>query len=164
LPDSDLLATRLAPLRRIACASPQYLKESGCPEKPVDLLNHNCLTLSTTRSATGWWCFPNTNQGKPLPVLGRFRSDDTESLVTAAVAGLGVAHLASWLVHGKLASGELVRLFPSLVSTTATSDLQSSAIHAVRLKGRSHAAKAQLFIAHLKQTFGEIPYWDKDFS
>lgn len=40
---------------------------------------------------------------------------------------------------------------------------QAVAIHAVRIRGRSHEEKDQLFIAHLKKTFGEMPYWDKKF-
>jgi DNA-binding transcriptional LysR family regulator len=73
-----------------------------------------------------------------------------------------VVHLASWLVHDKLASGELEPLFPdALAAAAGLAKKQSTGIYAVRLKGRSHAAKAQLFIAHFKQAFGDVPYWDK---
>jgi DNA-binding transcriptional LysR family regulator len=164
LPDSELLAIRLAPLLRIACASPQYLKEYGRPDKPEDLLQHNCLTLASAHAPSGWWTFPGINQDKPLAVSGRLRSDDTEALLQAAVAGLGVVHLASWLVHDRLASGELEPLFPQGTAEAANlARKQGSGIYAVRLKGRSHAAKAQLFITHLKQSFGDSPYWDKQF-
>ncbi|WP_342619218.1 LysR family transcriptional regulator [Rhodoferax sp. GW822-FHT02A01] len=161
LPDSDLVATRLAPMLRIACASPQYIKQHGHPAKPQDLLQHNCLCVNSTPS--GLWSFPNVNQGKPLPVQGRIRSNDIDSLLAAAVAGLGVAHLANWLVYPKIASGELVNLFPDSVALAAAQAATSQvpAIHAVRLKGRSHSAKAQLFINHLKHAFGSPPYWDQ---
>lgn len=159
LPDSDLLATRLAPMVRIACASPKYIKEHGRPKKPEDLLTHNCLCVSSTPS--GLWIFPNVNQGKPLQVHGRFRSNDIDSLLEAAVAGLGVAHLANWLVYKRIAAGELVNLFPESTAASATAKGQTPAIHAVRLKGRSHSAKALLFINHLKAAFGSPPYWEK---
>jgi DNA-binding transcriptional LysR family regulator len=162
LPDSDLLATRLAPMLRIACASPSYLQAHGRPAAPEDLLHHRCLCLPST--PTGLWTFPEVNQGKPLAVQGRFRSNDVDSLLDAAAAGLGVAHLASWLVYKKVAAGELVNLFPASVALSAaaaaSAKSQTPAIHAVRLKGRSHSAKAQLFINHLKQAFGSPPYWD----
>lgn len=158
LPDSDLVATQLAPLSRVACASPRYLQAHGHPTRPEDLLQHNCLTLSTTRAPMNWWRFAGVNQGRPLPVRGRFRTDDTESLLAAAVEGLGVVHLGSWLVYDALSSGQLVQLFPA----DATPPSQpAAAVHAVRLKGRSHAAKAQLFISHLKKAFGDPPYWDR---
>lgn len=167
LPDSDLIATRLAPMLRVACASPQYLQEHGRPATPEDLLHHSCLCLPTAPS--GLWSFPNVNQGKPLPVQGRFRSNDVDALLQAAVAGLGVAHLASWLVYRQVAAGELVSLFPESVAiaaaaAAATAKSPTPAIHAVRLKGRSHSAKAQLFIAHVKQALGEVPYWDRAFD
>lgn len=158
LPDSDLTATRLAPVRRLACASPDYLERHGQPSKPEDLLGHSCLTVSSTsRTPTGWWSFDGVNKGRALAVQGRLRTDDTEVLLQAAVAGLGVVHLASWLVSDMVAAGRLVCLFPDRGFVDET---QAAAIHAVRLKGRSHAAKAQLFIGHLRRAFGSPAYWD----
>lgn len=159
LPDSDLTATRLAPTWRLACASPEYLQRHGRPDRPEDLLKHSCLTVpSGARTPTGWWAFDDVNKGRTLPVQGRFKSNDTEALLQAAVAGLGVAHLASWLVSEQIGVGRLVCLFPP---SFQAAEAQPSAIHAVRLKGRSHAAKAQLFIAHLREAFGTPTYWDR---
>ena len=162
LPDSDLTATRLAPVRRLACASPGYLERHGLPSKPEDLLRHSCLSVaSTSRTPTGWWTFHGVNNGKALAVRGRLRTDDTEALLQGAVAGLGVVHLASWLVSDMVVAGRLVCLFPG---DSHVAERQTAAIHAVRLKGRSHAAKAQLFIAHLRKAFGSPTYWDRAVS
>lgn len=162
LPDSDLSATELAPVHRLACASPGYLARHGRPARPEDLLSHHCLSVaSTSRTPSGWWTFPGVNQGKALAVQGRLRTDDTEALLQGAVAGLGVVHLASWLVSDMLAAGQLVCLFPGAGDAAPA---PNSAIHAVRLKGRSHAAKAQLFIAHLRKAFGTPTYWDRAVS
>jgi DNA-binding transcriptional LysR family regulator len=159
LPDSDFTATRLAPTWRLACASPEYLQRHGRPGRPEDLLKHSCLTVpSGARTPSGWWAFDGVNKGRSLPVQGRFKSIDTEALLQAAVAGLGVAHLASWLVSEAIGAGRLVCLFPSSLQAA---EAQPSAIHALRLKGRSHAAKAQLFIAHLREAFGATAYWDR---
>lgn len=157
LPDSDLVATRLASVKRIACASPAYIKRHGRPKTPAQLIDHNCLTLATTPLPAGWWCFAGTNRDAPIPVRGTMRTDDTEALLAAAVAGIGIVHLASWLVADMLKAGKLVSLFPDIPAPIKTAQ---SAIHAVRMPGRSHAAKAQLFIAHLKTCFGEGAYWD----
>jgi DNA-binding transcriptional LysR family regulator len=158
LPDSDLVATRLAPLRRLACASPEYLARHGRPAGPADLLQHNCLTVASTPVPAGWWCFAGTHRGAPLPVRGSLRTDDTESLLLAAAAGVGIVHLASWLVSDMVAAGRLVPLFPDLPLPLPTAQ---AAIHAVRMPGRSHAARAQLFISHLRAEFGEPAYWDR---
>lgn len=158
LPDSELVAARLAVLRRLVCASPDYLARHGRPATPNDLLAHDCLTVATGPVPGGWWCFPGVQHGAALPVRGSLRTNDTEALMQAAVDGMGIVHLASWLVWEMLASGKLVSLFPDMTSASAMQT--GPAIHAVRLPGRSHAAKAQLFIAHLRQHFGEPPYWD----
>lgn len=165
LPDSDLVATRLAPVRRLACASPAYLERRGWPASPDELTRHACLTLASTPTPADWWRFPGVNGDLPLAVHGPLRSDDTEALLEAAVAGLGIVHLASWLVGERLRDGSLVELFPGQPGqpdADAARRAGSPAIHAVRMPGRSHEAKARLFIAHLKQQFGNPPYWDED--
>ncbi|MEO8779945.1 MAG: LysR substrate-binding domain-containing protein [Rhodanobacter sp.] len=155
--DSDMVATRLAGVRRVACASPEYIARHGRPAGPEDLLKHNCLTVASGHVPHGWWSFPGVQHGIALPVHGSLRSNDTEALLQAAVDGLGVVHLASWLVCDMLAEGKLVSLFAEPLMSALSS---SSAIHAVRLPGRSNAAKAHLFVDHLKEAFGEPAYWD----
>ncbi len=161
LPDSDLVATRLAPFKRLVCASPDYIQQHGRPATPQELLQHNCLSADATRTVPGLWCFIGVNQSMPLPVRGNFRSNDTNSLLLAALAGIGVVHLASWLVSDMIISGQLISLFPDLPVAQAKVE---PGIHAVRMPGRSHAAKAQLFIAHLRHEFGEPAYWDRAIS
>jgi DNA-binding transcriptional LysR family regulator len=156
LPDSDLVATRLAPLKRFVCASPDYLARHGRPETPEQLVHHNCLSFASA-PPPGWWCFAGINRDAALPVRGTLRTDDTEALLEAAVAGVGIIHLATWLVSDAVRAGKLVALFPEI---PAPSKMSGSAIHAVRMPGRSHTTKAQLFIAHLKTCFGDVPYWD----
>lgn len=154
----DLVATRLAPLRRLVCAAPSYLHKAGRPQKPSQLLEHECLTVSSRPTPTGWWTFPGLNRGAPLPVSGRLQCDDTEALLDAAIAGLGIVHLASWLVGDCVRDGRLVLLFPSEYGGTAKG---ASAIHAVRLPGRSHVTRARLFLEHIRTHIGDPPYWDR---
>lgn len=157
LADSELVATRLAPVRRIAVASPAYLERHGKPDTPQALLEHNCVTLASAPLPPGWWSFSGVHGGAALPVKSSLRSDDTETLLQAALHGVGVAHLASWMVSDAVVAGTLVSLFPTEIGLPPTS---RAAVHAVRMPGRSHAAKAHLFIAHLRGAFGEPCYWD----
>ena len=159
-PHGDLIATRLAPMRRLVCASPAYLERRGRPATPLDLLQHNCLTVASGPPPPDWWCFAGVNRNAVLPVRGNLRTDDIDVLLQAAVGGVGIVHLASWLVSGMVASGRLVNLFPD----ARAPGKDSSAIHAVRLPGRSHGAKARLFIAHLRNAFGDPPYWERDLG
>jgi len=161
MPDSDLLATKLAPQRRIAVASPGYLRQHGAPKHPEDLLQHQCLTLRSRPSRVGWWCFAGVNHGKPLAVRGPLRSDDIDSLLSATLQGLGITHLSSWLVGEDILAGRLVSLFKTELTNPAVT---ASSIHAVRFPGRS-VAKSMLFIEHLRTSLGVanggLPIWER---
>ncbi|HEX7686379.1 MAG TPA: LysR family transcriptional regulator [Burkholderiaceae bacterium] len=156
---SELIATRLAPMRLVACASPAYLARHGRPRRPEELLRHACIDIATGAAPHQMWCFDGANQGKPLRVRGRLRVDDRDAMRDAALAGAGIVHIASWLVHEDIAAGRLVELFPGRRPPPARGI--ERAIHAVRLPGRSNDAKARLFTDHLRETFGDPPYWDR---
>ena len=157
LPDSDLVATRLATLRPLVCASPGYIARRGRPATPQDLVHHDCITTTTPTPTGPAWRFAGLNRGAALPVRGKLRTDDKDCALQAALAGIGIAHLASWVISDDIVAGRLVSLFPD----ARTPDPQAlPAIQAVRMPGRSHEAKARLFIAHLREVIGETPYWD----
>ena len=149
------MSTQLAPFSRFVCASPEYLEKHSRPATPNDLLQHNCLTLSFSPAPRGLWCFAGFNRDLALPVRGTFRTDDT-ARSQAAIAGIGIVHLASWLVSDAVATGQLVVLFGQIQPPVRF----KSAVHAVRLPGRSHDVKARLFIAHLRKAFGDPPHWE----
>jgi DNA-binding transcriptional LysR family regulator len=157
LPDSELIATRIAPMRRFVCASPAYLERRGRPVAPADLLQHNCLTAASAPAPADWWRFEGVNRNRALPVRGTLRTDDTDTLLQAAVAGVGIVHLASWLVGEMIMAGRLVVLLPNAQPPKGA----VPAIHAVRMSGRSHTGKASLFIAHLRKAFGDPPLWER---
>src|ERR1700682_49508 len=107
--DSSMLARKLAPHRRIACASRPY--RGGTPQisEPIDLLQHNCLVY--TLQPTDRWFFRHQAQTgdafEEVPVTGTLRADDSEPLRDAAVAGLGVVLLPTWLVGEDIKAGGL---------------------------------------------------------
>src|SRR5471030_1363435 len=168
LPDSDLVASRLVPQNRTLCASPAYLARHGWPKKPEDILHHHCLTVYGRTSPSGWWTFEGVNNNQPLPIKGPLRCDDTDSLLHAAIGGLGIVHLASWLVSDAIVAGQLVPIFPlapaQSLSRPVARGLMESAIHAVHMPGRSNQAKAQLLIRSLREYFGDPPYWEGAIS
>lgn len=157
LPDSDLMATALAPVRRMLCASPDYLARAGHPAQVAELLKHQCLTVASPRNPVGWWSFAGVNREQALAVHGPFRSDDTGALMQAAMAGLGIVHLASWLVSDAIAAGQLVEILPEAAQPAR----QAGSVHAIHMPGRSHTAKVRLFVAHLRKAFGSPPYWER---
>ncbi len=124
---------------------------------PEDLLQHDCITVVTAALAGPAWRFAGVRRGAALPVTGKLRTDDKDCALQAALAGIGIAHLASWVVSDDIVAGRLVPLFPDAPSPDS---VVMPTIHALRMPGRSYEAKARLFIAHLREQIGEVPYWD----
>jgi len=152
LQDSSLAARKLAPNRRVVCASPSYLRRNGFPNVPADLVRHNCLT--TTEFHMTWdYKDPDGAPGS-VRVSGRYACDNWEVLRDWAVAGLGIALKSTWDVRRDLEDGSLVPLLPGY---TFGSDV---AIYAVYPHRRYLPAKTRVFIDFLAESFGPEPYWD----
>jgi DNA-binding transcriptional LysR family regulator len=106
LEDSTLIARRIAAIQRVYCASPDYLAERGTPLRPEDLHHHDCLPYGHGRQVQ--WRFEG--QGKPLlvNVTGRMRVNNGELLKEAAIAGMGITYLPTFIVDSALEEGRLV--------------------------------------------------------
>jgi DNA-binding transcriptional LysR family regulator len=109
LADSELIAVRLGEVRRVIAASPHYLAARGTPQKPADLLQHNCLLLSGFSRLSQWPLFEN---GKRVLVAakGNVTSDSAELLLDLALAGTGILRLGDFLGEAALAQGRLIPL------------------------------------------------------
>jgi DNA-binding transcriptional LysR family regulator len=153
LEDSSLAARRLAPNRRVVCASPEYLRRHGTPRTPDDLARHNCLTAPDFQM--NWeYKGPDGRRGA-VRVSGRYACDNWEVLRDWAVAGLGVALKSTWDVHRHIGEGSLVALLPGYDFGTDV------AIYAVYPHRRHLPAKTRVFIDFLAESFGPEPYWDR---
>jgi DNA-binding transcriptional LysR family regulator len=153
LADASLAARRLAPNRRVVCASPEYLRRHGAPQTPEDLARHNCL-LTTDYAATWEYVAADGTKGAAR-VTGRYACDNWEVLREWALSGLGVALKSTWDVRRHLEDGSLVALLPDYFFD---SDV---AIWAVYPHRRHVPAKTRVFIEYLAESFGPEPYWDK---
>lgn len=153
LADSSLAARRLAPNRRVICASPDYLRRHGTPRTPEDLVRHNCLT--TTDYSMTWEFRGPDGQPGSVRVSGRYACDNWEVLREWALAGLGIALKSTWDVRRQLEDGSLVSLCPGYTFNTDV------AIYAVYPHRRFLPAKTRAFIEFLADSFGPEPYWDK---
>ena len=156
LEDSSLAARKLAPNRRVVCASPDYLRRHGTPSAPQDLAQHNCLVSSWEQGFAMNWEYRGP-EGKPgtVRVAGRYACDNWEVLREWALAGLGVALKSTWDVRTHLEDGSLVPLCPGYTFGTDV------AIYAVYPHRRHLPAKTRAFIDYLADSFGPEPYWDR---
>jgi DNA-binding transcriptional LysR family regulator len=141
LPDSSLKARRLADLRRVVFAAPDYFAKHGRPKVPGDLAGHQCLVRTSARDSDAW-PFLVGGRLKAVKVAGRFRSSGALAVNEAAVQGLGIANAPLWQVRALVNRGvvELVltRFEPPRVP-----------VHAVWPATRLLPAKTQLFLNYL---------------
>ncbi len=159
LKDSSLAARKLAPNRRVVCASPAYLREHGEPKTPQDLTRHNCLVASWEHGfAMTWEYKSSTGKRGSVRVTGRYACDNWEVLRDWAVAGLGVALKSTWDVRRQLEEGSLISLLPGYDFGTDVG------IYAVYPHRRHLPAKTRVFIDFLAESFGPEPYWDRPAS
>ena len=108
LEDSSMVARRLAPLDRVICASPAYLERHGEPMSLEALRSHTCLLYGLNRSME--WDLARDGKTLSVPVSGRLRVNNGELLRDAAIAGLGLAFLPTFIISPALADGRLVSL------------------------------------------------------
>ncbi len=109
LPDSDMIATRVALISRVLCASPAYLQSRGVPERPEDLTSHDCITYEGY-SAADMWEFRQGQTSQVIKVSSRLSVNLAEAAVIAASTDAGVARVLSDQVDHLLKAGTLVRL------------------------------------------------------
>ena len=160
LVDSTLVARKLAPLRRILVASPHYLEEHSAPQKPEDLQHHDCL-LYALQPAPAWYYRQAGDMVEPIgiAVQGRLRANDVESLREAALSGMGIALLPTWLVGSDVRRQLLVQVLPDCEWLIAPGP--ERAIWAVYPPKKVVSPKVRAFIAFLSTCFGQPPYWDR---
>jgi len=106
LRDSGLVARKIATDRLVICASPAYLARKGEPGSPADLLQHNCLHY-TLVARDAEWRFRGKDGPLNVPAWGNFEAASGTVLRSAALAGLGLAVLPSFMVADDVAAGRL---------------------------------------------------------
>ena len=153
LPDSSLIAAKLAPNRRVVCASPGYFARAGTPLHPHDLVDHNCFGYAY--QATGdTWRFLGPDGPTAVRVTGSLTANNGEILRAAMREGLGLALVPTFSISDELRSGELVAVLPDYL------DVETS-VYAVYPHSRHLSAKVRAFVDFLRDRFGPEPYWDR---
>jgi DNA-binding transcriptional LysR family regulator len=106
LPDSGIVARRIGSVRRVVCASPDYLLSRGRPETPQDISAHDCVTFTGFTHAESWE-FQIGGSPAAVPIRSRLQVDAAEAVVEAALAGAGIARLFSFHVAQAVKDGRL---------------------------------------------------------
>lgn len=150
LPDSSLVARRLAANHRLLCAAPAYLAKHGTPTKIEDLADHVLLAHNT-----GEWRLEGPEGPVVVKVQGRLRTNSSEVVREAVLAGAGIALRSTWDVGPELKSGQLVPVLPGIGGSRRV------AIHAVYPSRRHLEQKVRAFVDFLSGLYGDPPPWDR---
>ncbi|MEZ5841227.1 MAG: LysR family transcriptional regulator [Hyphomicrobiales bacterium] len=142
LADSTLVARKLGEASRIIVASPGYLARRGTPQEPADLAGHTCMVINGFARLSEW---PLRVDGRlvPLRVDAAVACDSADVLLDMALAGFGIARLASFILDDAIADGRLV---PLLVAHHVSERVP---VHALMPPGRQHLPRVRAFLDFL---------------
>jgi DNA-binding transcriptional LysR family regulator len=135
LPDSSMRAIRVGQIKRVLCASPNYLFEKGIPLNPSELIHHHIISSSTVSPGVDW----KFAQGITVRVKPRLTVTSNDAAIEAVKNGIGITRLLSYQIENDLTSGKL---------QTVLSEFEPPPlpIHVVHREGRYASAKVRTFV------------------
>ncbi|MEK8052962.1 LysR substrate-binding domain-containing protein [Ideonella sp. DXS22W] len=149
-PESRVIARRIAPNRRLLCASPAYLARHGTPRVAAELAGHNCIGIRQGEEAFGVWRLASGRgrsaaagaDAQAVKIRGNLTTNDGEVAVNWALDGHGILMRAEWDIARYLKNGRLVQVLPQLRTPDAD-------IYAVYPQRHQLAARVRAFVDFL---------------
>jgi DNA-binding transcriptional LysR family regulator len=148
LPDSSLQAILVGHVRRICCASPEYIAAHGAPRRVEDLAQHAIIATTGVRPVVDRWAFEAGGKTVSVPVQPRLAVNSVQAALDAAIGGGGIVRLLSYQSAIPEAAGTLVRVLEEARQPPIP-------IHIVHPAGRHLALKARIFIDRTVGTLRE---------
>lgn len=153
LEDSSLVARRLAAVKRILVASPEYIETHGKPETFEELSQHICLA---PHGGDPWKLTDDNGDMRQFRPEGPLQTNSSEVIRQATLAGIGIALRSTWDISHELARGELIHILPEYEASRNVS------LYAVYPSRRFLPAKVRLFIDFIAGVYGSTPYWERE--
>jgi DNA-binding transcriptional LysR family regulator len=147
-PPMSYVARKLGDDRRLFCASPTYLGRRGRPRHPKDLEAHDCLVFWADGAPFPWKVKDKAGKSVSVRVCGPLQTNNTLALRDAAIAGLGIADLPSYLAAEDIRSSRLESVLEDFVAV-------DRAVYAVYPPGRSVPARSREFVRVLARHYAE---------
>ncbi|QLA81756.1 MULTISPECIES: LysR family transcriptional regulator [unclassified Acidovorax] len=157
LPDSSLVSVRIADNRRLCVATPEYLARRGTPRAPAELVQHDCLTLSSDASQTRGWAFrvplaDGATEVMHLKPGGPLDCSDGQVLHDWCLGGWGIAWRSTWEVEAEIAAGRLVAVLEDFAAPP-------NGIYVVFPQRKHLPLRVRLWIEHLKHQYAQPAFW-----
>ncbi|HYD61902.1 MAG TPA: LysR family transcriptional regulator [Noviherbaspirillum sp.] len=155
-PSPTMVARKIAPVRWVTCASPEYLARRGAPRTPQELLNHDCLVYHGIPAPHSGWRYMIGNKEVSLDVStsSRCRVNNSEALIQLALGGMGIILFPTYILGPLLKSGRLKEILPDSIANPGMG------LYATYQPNRYMQPKVRAFIDHLMEHFGPQPHWD----
>ena len=154
LRDSSLIARKLGTSQRLVCGSPNYFKKRGMPRTPDDLRKFNCLVNSSLPPRDQWQFSVPGGETTVVRVTGTMHSNVADALRMAALSGLGLVLLPTYMVGQDIRKGRLQVVLTDYVPSPLE-------IHAVYPHRKHLSAKVRTFVDFLHERFHPKPYWEE---
>lgn len=154
LEDSSLIARRIAPVHSTLVASPAYLERFGIPRTLDELPQHRCLVYTNIPEPELWPCHDADGAPFQVKVNTVLKANNGDFLRRMAVAGLGIAHLPTFICHDAIERGELVAVLTDYT-------WRSISAYAVYPQTRHLSRRVRAFVDFLVERFAGVPYWDR---
>lgn len=141
LPDSSLIGLRVGTVRRVVCASPEYLARKPPIIQPADLAAHDGIALTQFRLGDLWSFSPEAGGTQPrsVHVASKLSVNAVEAAISSAVEGHGITRVLSYQVETELRDGRLVLLLED-------AEPPPLPVHMIVPEGRLMAAKVRAFV------------------
>jgi len=149
--DSRLMAWKLAPSRRLLVASTDYLERHGTPHNAAKLEGHRGIFY--TNRGVADWRFVGPNGAVIVRAKVALRVNHGDMIRDAAVAGLGIALLPTFIAGPAIRDGSLTVIDVGIQA-------EDEFIYIAHPEGRRPSAKLRALADHLRKAFGSPPYWE----
>jgi DNA-binding transcriptional LysR family regulator len=153
LPDSSLIARRFAPVKTVMCASPDYLEQMGIPRSPDELIEHQCLVYSLLRDFEYWHLSDTRGNEIKTRIHPYLKASTGEFIRDAAVAGLGIILIPTFIVYKEIERGTLVPVLKDYKPPQINA-------YAIYPQTRHLSQRVRTFVDLLVKRFEGTPYWD----
>ena len=148
LEDSTLRARKLTDTTQRMVGAPGYFARFGRPARIDDLNEHKLLHYSNNSAGNVWKLTAPSGEKRQVRTAGWLTVNDGQSLLNAAISGLGIAYLPSFLYAEAMKAGQVVDAIPDL-------PVDTQGIYAVYPPGRFTQPKVRAFIDFLVGAFSE---------
>ena len=149
LPDSSLSAVRVGSVRRVLCASPEYLNKHGRPDRTEDLRDHEIISFASS-APKARWDLQSGDENLRIKLPSRLTTNTADVALAAARSGRGITRVLSYMIAEDVAAGRLEEVLPE-------SSPAAVPVHVVHRESGHVSARVRVVLDHLVSSLRGLP-------